>query len=851
MRRTRDQKKYAVSIKLAIVEIVLTVPYLWNCPSSNLHSENQSSFSSIRNHSTMSQEEETEVEIERLSPASSRREGRPVHEFLRLRPSPFSQLTSPSQEGMTIEEEDGSNDSGDDNASGEDRYEMQQGENWLRLMKKEEANSILDFTQDRQGSIGSCTPLILSLEALGTIAAPTKDCYLCIDVDEAILVVKDMRLPSSCSKRKSNDIDDSNSDDDSVCGLGLARRLPGPTQWESVPRRQMRTLESGDRLCTSLIQTSNGFQPSPDGLILEYRKTYRKDTTKMDDSSDPLHFAKNDSPVAKKYTGQTSPQDDTPASNSVKTQPLTQLSQPNFLANGVNDDTPASNSVKTQPMTQLSQPNLLSSGVKAESDEAPEDLEEKSDKKDDPMDTVSDDGSDKSVEIVVAKSNGESMGSPNVGISTMFATQPNADLSDDDTTLGDEDDEEKKLDVAEEGEETTEKVVQKVARTEDTDTAMETLSNDGDGAPLAATQPAEAVESEIGDVRGKGSDQAKPPTMDAESEVFSPTLCGETEDPPIPSSKDTQTSEPLLTPAKEGNCSQQSDRSEPKLIEAGAAVEDQHMKDADEGKHVSLSDDDAKSGIQVPVSSSKGSSNLCETKVDGADRDPREESDDGSETDVSEVLLSEAPIPTAYAEKSNAKSPIDAKKPAMLGDDGSRPHEDSAANGEEEKKDNGNNCEPTSDDGVQSDSTEEKDTMVPNPRKREAESSETVIPATPKRPRTTQKDTEIPASITSSRRRKNLPLSESTPQNHSTRKRGRDNCRTGSPATNDLEQSIRVMTTGVQLSNAQKNVSIRFKIYFKFNERNLCVFHVCLNRVLKSLAVFCSRKSRMPLQPPT
>ena len=86
----------------------------------------------------MAQEEGTEVEFtQRLSPESSRRDGRPVHEFVRRRDLEYSsiqsQITAPaSQEGINDELESGEKDSGDENGPEEAPYEMQQGENWLK-----------------------------------------------------------------------------------------------------------------------------------------------------------------------------------------------------------------------------------------------------------------------------------------------------------------------------------------------------------------------------------------------------------------------------------------------------------------------------------------------------------------------------------------------------------------------------------------------------------------------------------------------------------------------------------------------------------------------------------------------
>jgi hypothetical protein len=187
------------------------------------------------------------------------------------------------------------------------------GENWLRLMTITSGLKFLaddnddEDTQQQQQQQQEKDdhrddipiPSILSLQEVGTVQWPTDDCYICIDVDHDIATVKDMRnwiqsdsqrsikngpnfllclqkkkrqnssfpkntrRPSaqSCNSNMDNHmthLDDNNNahslsddddnkasnDDDEDHEDSLYHKL------EELPRRQLRLLHPGDRLCT-------------------------------------------------------------------------------------------------------------------------------------------------------------------------------------------------------------------------------------------------------------------------------------------------------------------------------------------------------------------------------------------------------------------------------------------------------------------------------------------------------------------------------------------------------------------------------------------------------------------------
>jgi hypothetical protein len=171
-----------------------------------------------------------------------------IHEFLLKRHSPFSNAADNDE---------------DDRSS--DRYEVEQGENWLRLLQKE-GRSVLDDTQCTQATDvadrsqeSTVYPSIVSLSNVGILEAPSDCCYICVDLDENVIAVKDMRIPETTLD---GDDEDASSAPKLSTQLGINRKHSH--EWEVLPRRQLRILVPGDHICTSIV---NGM---PEGHILEY-----------------------------------------------------------------------------------------------------------------------------------------------------------------------------------------------------------------------------------------------------------------------------------------------------------------------------------------------------------------------------------------------------------------------------------------------------------------------------------------------------------------------------------------------------------------------------------------------------
>ena len=126
------------------------------------------------------------------------------------------------------------------------RFEIEKGENWLRLLPKTpEGNSILDETQGTQRYETSSEYLsILSLKHVGTlIKVPSKDCYICLDLNENVLAIKDMRMPQTFSSS-------SGDAEAKTQHLGIRRR--SANVWEILPSRQLKILQVGDEVCISM-----------------------------------------------------------------------------------------------------------------------------------------------------------------------------------------------------------------------------------------------------------------------------------------------------------------------------------------------------------------------------------------------------------------------------------------------------------------------------------------------------------------------------------------------------------------------------------------------------------------------
>jgi hypothetical protein len=167
------------------------------------------------------------------------------------------------------DEEEDDDDDDDDN---EDRYELEQGENWLKFLPKP-SRSVLDDTQDVDGMTQEQYPSILSLASVGSledVLIPSKDCYLCIDVYGDVIAVKDMRLPDGITNNDS----DGRGEGEIISSLDNELGVSRKDVWEPLPRRQMQLLSAGDKLCTALGHMADG-SSFPGGLIFQYRSMER------------------------------------------------------------------------------------------------------------------------------------------------------------------------------------------------------------------------------------------------------------------------------------------------------------------------------------------------------------------------------------------------------------------------------------------------------------------------------------------------------------------------------------------------------------------------------------------------
>ena len=153
-----------------------------------------------------------------------------------------------------------------------------QGENWLRLVVSAGGLDLLADTQDALRRDGVPNPSIISLEEVGKFS-PTDDCYICIDVDGKAIAIKDMRSISDgggdtfvvCLQKRHEVLGDDVDSDDDASNDDVYDKL------EELPRRQMRLLKSGDRVCTlttkpRLADESTQEERSGNlGLVLTYR----------------------------------------------------------------------------------------------------------------------------------------------------------------------------------------------------------------------------------------------------------------------------------------------------------------------------------------------------------------------------------------------------------------------------------------------------------------------------------------------------------------------------------------------------------------------------------------------------
>jgi hypothetical protein len=288
----------------------------------------------------------------------------------------------------------------------------------------------LDYTQEINDSINTMTSSqpfhlsILSLSALGFVDAPSDDCYLCIDVDDTALTIKDWRLPNPHHNENHNHHHDSNSnnnnatseDDEGDECLGFARGVEIPVLWQRLPRRTMKSLLPRDLFCTSTVNGPAGeVIPGPQSIVLEYRRSLRGEEKKINKLGGRDGLLEDGSLLASPAPslGQRQPQVmGTPGADSVLTQPPTGDS-PTCTDEHPPTPHPAS---KKSPffLTDALEDSL--DGDDEIGDVAAEDEEE-------------DDDDEKTIEV---ETNNDSATSSKVGSeSLMLTTQPMDGLSDD------------------------------------------------------------------------------------------------------------------------------------------------------------------------------------------------------------------------------------------------------------------------------------------------------------------------------------------------------------------------------------------------------------------------------------
>jgi hypothetical protein len=162
-----------------------------------------------------------------------------------------------------------------------DALALEEGENWLHLaigLAKAGNNNVLDGTQEAM-PLGAPFPSILSLKEMGSIDAPSSDCFIGTDVDGPIIAVKDMRPLTDNSL--TDDQDDDHIDKIEVC----IQRRKFPVQDldddedeetnyhppDVLPRRQLRCCalvieyvhEDGRKVATKMI--ASGFSAASEG----------------------------------------------------------------------------------------------------------------------------------------------------------------------------------------------------------------------------------------------------------------------------------------------------------------------------------------------------------------------------------------------------------------------------------------------------------------------------------------------------------------------------------------------------------------------------------------------------------
>ena len=172
-----------------------------------------------------------------------------------------------------------------------DTLVLDEGENWLRLVVTSSGTRhVLEDTQDTILA-GTPYPSIISLKEVGSINAPSSNCYICIDVDGPFVAVKDMRplrnesqedddddnginLMKICIQRRKFPVDEDNNEDDEEDDEDDTITNYHPP--EALPRRQLRILCPSDRICAQTKRI--GTCQSDSGLILKYLRRKASNT---------------------------------------------------------------------------------------------------------------------------------------------------------------------------------------------------------------------------------------------------------------------------------------------------------------------------------------------------------------------------------------------------------------------------------------------------------------------------------------------------------------------------------------------------------------------------------------------
>jgi hypothetical protein len=716
-----------------------------------------------------------------------------IHEFV------FQRSPATRAENLDYEDDDES-----------DHYEVEQGENWLRLLHKE-GHSILDNTQDMSQQ-SPLYPSIVSLSSVGFLDAPSTDCYICVDLDGDTLAIKDMRLSEN---REDDDEDD---DPKASNQLGIARK--GETGWEVLPRRQLRIIHLGDRLCTSLISGM------PEGLIFEYTISAKKQHA--------VFCAENEeTPMSREGLGMlTQPQDDMSEEMDTQTEP-----------------TP----VKSDLVTELVALNDNNS-------------------------KASDYDSDKTVDIMTQNSYGVS--SIQVSSSVVLCTQPKEDCSDDETTLGDHDNHHERSSAPQheeakfpcnDGESskddskhpdrreprdssvddanlqdkskvdnvTDQTMGQKEDMKEETSYHQESTAEakegkDGvqpthetsvdaaDGGTQGGTSPRSSNNDVVegiddvtvkNDVEKECETSAKEDTTQRETRItMSPSLCGETEDPPGPHNKTPAND----TEPENEKASQSSDAISLSLLcETGEQMPEKESQDllssaANDDKRGKVGEATGSKDKESAPSGSNPPRHDESTKIiesqdlgdDGDDRNFLQENDDDSATQVSCVLPSNVGDKPDEQEAHNEEGDTVSKQPEDSPRTGCGADQKETKEEEAKKNDRSQEMESTPErvSGVRSDNKSEK-----NNEKRNGDEGaiDEQRPSASKRPKRDNSSSKSPASKRS--KRPASPL-ESTNESTANRKRTRLSPSAKSTTGENLPQT-RVMTTGIELTNDQKHVS--------------------------------------------